>query len=71
MIKNPWDPNCTLSEAKKEFTKMFLMEINKDRMSSKTELELETLAKNGDYDFFKLPLLKASTSGKYAQKNMF
>jgi hypothetical protein len=71
MVKNPWDPNSTLSTAKIEFTKMFLMEINKDRFPKKTETELEMMAKRGDYDFFKLPLIKASNSGKAAQRTMF
>ena len=31
------------------------MEINKDRFPNKSEAELEVMAKNGDYDFFKLP----------------
>lgn len=71
MVKNPWDPNCRLSAAKIEFTKMFLMEINKDRFPNKSEAELEVMAKNGDYDFFKLPLLKASRSGKAAQRSFW
>ena len=71
MVKNPWDPNSTLSPAKIEFTKMFLMEINKDRFPKKTETELNMMAKRGDYDFFKLPLIKASNSGKAAQRTMF
>lgn len=70
MVKNPWNPNCGLSEAKKEFTKMFLMEINKDRFPNKTQLELETMANKGDYDFFKLPLMRASKSGKAVQRSM-
>jgi hypothetical protein len=41
MVKNPWDPNCKLSDAKKEFTKMFLMSINKDRYPNKNDAELE------------------------------
>ena len=41
MVKNPWDPNCRLSEAKKKFTKMFLMKINKERYPNKSNLELE------------------------------
>jgi hypothetical protein len=70
MVKNPWDPKCQLSDAKKEFTKMFLMEINKDRLN-KTQLELEAMIKNNDYDFFKLPLVRASSSGKAAQRSVF
>lgn len=70
MVKNPWDPKCQLSDAKKEFTKMFLMEINKDRLN-KTQLELEAMIKNNDYDFFKLPLVRASNSGKAAQRSIF
>lgn len=71
MVKNPWDPNCGLSDAKKEFTKMFLMEINKDRFPKKTQTELEMMAKRGDYDFYKLPLLPASASGRAAQRGIF
>ena len=71
MVKNPWNPNCGLSPAKIEFTKMFLMEINKDRYPKKTQIELETMAKNGDYDFFKLPLIKSSKSGRAAQRGIF
>lgn len=71
MVKNPWDPNCSLSPAKIEFTKMFLMEINKDRFPNKKLAELEAMAKRGDYDFFKLPLINASKSGKAAQRTMF
>lgn len=71
MVKNPWDPNCGLSEGKREFAKMFLMEINRDRFPKKTQLELETMAKNGDYDFFKLPLMRASKSGRAAQRGIF
>jgi hypothetical protein len=41
MVKNPWDPNCRLSESKKKFTKMFLMKINKERYPNKSNLELE------------------------------
>lgn len=70
MVKNPWNSNCGLSEAKKDFAKMFLMEINRDRFPNKTEAELEAMAKKGDYDFFKLPLMRASKSGKAAQRNM-
>jgi hypothetical protein len=36
VVINPWSDNCTLSEAKKDFAKMFLMEINKDRYPNKT-----------------------------------
>lgn len=71
MVKNPWDPNCSLSPAKIEFTKMFLMEINKDRFPKKTQAELEMMIKNNDYDFFKLPLIPASGSGKAAQMGVF
>jgi hypothetical protein len=71
MVKNPWDSNWGLSEAKKDFTKMFLMEINRDRFPNKTEAELESMAKRGDYDFFKLPLIRASKSGKAAQRGVF
>ena len=71
MVKNPWDPNCKLSPAKIEFTKMFLMEINKDRYSNKSQLELEAMIKNEDYDFFKLPLIRASNSGRAAQRGIF
>jgi hypothetical protein len=49
---------------------MFLMEINKDRLN-KTQLELEAMIKNNDYDFFKLPLVRASSSGKAAQRSVF
>jgi hypothetical protein len=44
MVKNPWDPNSGLSPAKVEFTKMFLMEINKDRFPRKSKTELEIMA---------------------------
>ena len=71
MVKNPWSFDWKLSEAKREFTKMFLMEINKDRYPKKTQVELENMAKRGDYDFLKLPLVRASNSGKAAQRNMF
>ena len=71
MVQNPWDPNCTLSEAKKDFTKMFLMEINKDRFPNKTKAELEMMAQRNDYDFYKLPLLPASASGRAAQRGPF
>ena len=71
MVKNPWNSNCGLSEAKKDFAKMFLMEINRDRFPNKTEAELEAMAKRGDYDFFKLPLIRASKSGKAAQRSMW
>ena len=36
MVKNPWSDSWNLSEGKREFTKMFLMEINKDRYPRKT-----------------------------------
>lgn len=71
IVKNPWGSNWGLSEAKREFTKMFLMEINKDRFPSKTQAELEIMAQRGDYDFFKLPLMPASTSGRAAQRGIF
>lgn len=70
MVKNPWDPNCGLNEAKKEFTKMFLMEINKDRYPKKSETELKTMIAINDYDFFKLPLVKSSSSGRAAQRGI-
>lgn len=71
MVRNPWESGWPLSESKREFTKMFLMEINKDRFPKKTSLELETMARNGDYDFFKLPLIRASKSGRAAQRGIF
>ena len=71
MVRNPWDPNCKLSDAKIEFTKMFLMEINRDRFPKKTDAELEAMARREDYDFFKLPLIRASKSGKAAQRSIF
>lgn len=71
MVKNPWSDSWNLGEGKREFTKMFLMEINKDRYPRKTQLELDTMAKNGDYDFLKLPLVKASKSGRAAQRGVF
>ena len=64
MIKNPWSTDWLIGDAKREFTKMFLMKINKDRYPNKSEIELEGMAKSGDYDFFKCPLIKASKSGK-------
>lgn len=69
MVKNPWSSSWPedLSEGKREFTKMFLMEINRDRYQNKTDLDLEVMIKNNDYDFFKLPLMEASVSGRYAQ----
>lgn len=71
MVKNPWDPNSGLSPAKVEFTKMFLMEINKDRFPRKSKTELEIMAQKGDYDFFKLPLIPSSSSGRAAQRGVF
>lgn len=71
MVKNPWDSNCKLSDAKKEFTKTFLMEINKDRFPNKSDIELQNMANRGDYDFFKLPLIRASNSGKAVQRSIF
>lgn len=71
MVKNPWDPNCKLSDAKKEFAKMFLLSINKDRYPNKNDAELEQMIRNNDYDFFKLPLVRASNSGKAAQRSVF
>jgi hypothetical protein len=50
---------------------MFLMEINKDRFPNKSIAELEHMALRGDYDFYKLPLVRASKSGKAAQRTMF
>ena len=71
MIKNPWSTDWLMGDAKREFTKMFLMKINKDRYPNKSEIELEGMAKSGDYDFFKCPLIKASKSGKAVQKSIF
>lgn len=70
MVKNPWDSSWNLGEAKREFTKMFLMEINKDRYN-KSDAELEIMIKEKDYDFFKLPLIKSGNAGKAAQKSLF
>lgn len=69
MVKNPWSDN-SLTSVEKEFTKMFLMEINKDRFPNKTEAELEAMGLRGDYDFYKLPLIRASKSGKAAQRTV-
>lgn len=71
MVKNPWSSDWIMSDAKREFTKKFLMKINKDRYPNKSQIELEGMAKNGDYDFFKCPLIKASKSGKAVQKSIF
>lgn len=71
MVKNPWDSSWNLSEAKKEFTKMFLMEINVDRFPNKTKAELEMMASKNDYDFFKLPLIPSSSPGRAAQRGIF
>ena len=71
VVINPWSDNCTLSEAKKDFAKMFLMEINKDRYPNKTQAELDIMIKNNNYDFFKLPLIPASNSGRAAQGGVF
>lgn len=71
MVVNPWSSTCNLSPAKIEFTKMFLMEINKDRFPKLKQAELEAMAQRGDYDFFKLPLIKATASGKAAQRSIF
>lgn len=68
MVKNPWTDN-TMTSAEKEFAKMFLMEINRDRLR-KTDAELEIMGQRGDYDFYKLPLVRASKSGKAAQRTV-
>lgn len=64
-LQNPWSSECTLSQTKKDWLKMFLIKINEGRFPKKVS-SLNNTVLNSKDAFFRLPLAKGDTASAIA-----
>ena len=66
VFENPWK-STTLSEYKKEFLKLAILQFNKDSHPDWTEQVIEDKINAEDREFFQVPLVSASAASKINQ----
>ena len=59
------------TKEEKEFAKYFLRTVNRNRFPGRSELELDEMEKNGDIEYYRIPLAKGSFSSEVAMNGLF